>query len=168
LRRLDPQAINAIYARYGADVYRYVRFRLNDELTAEDVTSEVFIKLLDAVKAGRPPQVNIKAWLLATAAHTLTDHLRMKYRRPQVELSEELPATSDDPSVHTERRERTRTLKAALAKLTEEQQHVINLRFNEGYSLEETAALMRKNVNAIKQLQLRALAALNKAIGNIL
>jgi len=168
LRRLDQHVISTVYERYFPDVYRYVRFRLNDELAAEDVASAVFIKLLDAVHAGRPPQTSIKAWLIATAAHTLTDHLRMKYRRPQESLTEDLPAESDDPSADVERHERTRTLKAALAKLTEEQQHVLNLRFNEGYSLEETAALMKKNVNAIKQLQFRALAALNRTIGNML
>ncbi len=167
LHRLDQQMINAIYERYFPDVYRYVRFRLSDESTTEDIVSEVFIKLLDAVQAGRPPQTNIKAWLLATAAHTLTDHLRKLYRHPESELPETLTEMTDEPATTSERRERMRTLKVALAKLTAEQQHVLNLRFNEGYSLEETATLMKKNVNAIKQLQFRALATLNRIIGNM-
>jgi len=59
-----------------------------------------------------------------------------------------------------ENQDRTRFLQRALTRLTKEQQHVLALRFSLNYSLEETAVVMKKNVNAIKQLQYRALAAL--------
>ena len=59
-------------------------------------------------------------------------------------------------------------MKKALTALTEEQQNVITMRFNLGYSLEETANLLKKNVNAVKQLQFRALAALQRALGELL
>jgi RNA polymerase sigma-70 factor, ECF subfamily len=167
LHRLDPQVISAVYERYFPDVYRFVRFRINDEHVAEDISSDVFVRLLDAIHARRPPQTSIRAWLIATAAHALTDHFRKSYRHPTENLPETFPADSDDPSADVEQRERSRRLKEALAVLTEEQQHVLNLRFNEGYSLEETAALMKKNINAIKQLQFRALAALNRKIGKM-
>jgi RNA polymerase sigma-70 factor (ECF subfamily) len=51
--------------------------------------------------------------------------------------------------------------------LTPEQQHVLALRFGQGYSLEETATFMNKNVNAVKALQFRALAALQREIGEV-
>jgi RNA polymerase sigma-70 factor (ECF subfamily) len=51
--------------------------------------------------------------------------------------------------------------------LTAEQQHVLALRFGQGYSLEETAAFMDKNVNAVKALQFRALAALQRELGEV-
>ncbi|MFN2152656.1 MAG: sigma factor-like helix-turn-helix DNA-binding protein, partial [Anaerolineales bacterium] len=41
------------------------------------------------------------------------------------------------------------------------------LRFGDGYSLEETAAVMQKKVNAVKALQFRALAALQRHIGEV-
>jgi RNA polymerase sigma-70 factor (ECF subfamily) len=63
-----------------------------------------------------------------------------------------------------ERREQDSKVRQAVAGLTPEQQHVLALRFSEGLSLEETANVMKKNVNAIKQLQFRALAALNRKV----
>jgi RNA polymerase sigma-70 factor (ECF subfamily) len=167
LKQLDPQAIGAVYDRYFPEVYRFVRYRLNDENTAEDIASDVFVRLLEAVKTGRGPQTNLKAWLLATASHIVTDHLRKAYRRPESELPETLPDGIPDPSQDYEKLERERRLKSAMSTLTDEQQYVVALRFNQGYSLEETADLMKKNVNAVKQLQFRALAALNRALGDM-
>ncbi len=165
LRRLDAQVIQAVYERYFPEVYRYVRYRLGDERAAEDIASDVFVRLLEAARANRAPNSNLRAWLLATAAHITADHFRASYRRPVSDLPDELPNPTDDPPAYAEAHERANQLRTALAGLTEEQQHVINLRFNLGLSLEETAQQMKKNVNAIKQLQLRALAALNRRMG---
>jgi RNA polymerase sigma-70 factor, ECF subfamily len=167
LQRLDPQAISVAYDRYFPEVYRFVRYRLNDEHVAEDIASDVFVRLLEAVRAGRGPQTNLKAWLLATASHIVIDHLRKSYRRPESELPESLPDGIPGPSSDYEKKERDCRLKDAMITLTEEQQIVITLRFNQGYSLEETADVMRKNINSIKQLQFRALAALNRAMGEL-
>jgi RNA polymerase sigma-70 factor (ECF subfamily) len=73
------------------------------------------------------------------------------------------------PSVHFEvdSREQNRMVQSAYARLTAEQQHVIALRFGQGYSLEETANYLKKNVNAVKALQFRALAALQRQIGEV-
>lgn len=167
LRRLDPQGISAIFDRYYPDVFRFVRYRLNDELVAEDIASEVFIRLLEALKSGRGPQSNLKAWLLATASHIATDHLRKKYRRPTEELPDTVADAGPGLPLDYEQKERERRLKNAMSLLTKEQQNVLTLRFNQAYSLEETASLMNKNINAIKQLQFRALAALNRALGDL-
>jgi RNA polymerase sigma-70 factor (ECF subfamily) len=167
LKRLDPQVIGAIYDRYFSDVYRFVCYRLNDEQVAEDISSDVFVRMLEATKAGRGPQTNIKAWLLATASHIVIDYLRKTYRRPETELPESLPDKEPEPSHDYEKTERNRRLKDAMATLTEAQAYVLTLRFNHGYSLEETADLMQKNINSVKQLQFRALAALNRAMGEM-
>src|SRR3972149_7652887 len=91
LHSLDPQAIGTVYDRYYPDVYRFVRYRLNDETIAEDIASEVFVRLLEAIKSGHVPQTSLKAWLLGTASHIVTDHFRQSYRRPTDELAETLP-----------------------------------------------------------------------------
>lgn len=168
LKSLDPHAISAIYDRYFSEVYRFICYRLNDEHTAEDIASDVFVRLLEAVQAGRGPKTNLKAWLLATASHIVIDHLRKAYRRPEGDLTESMADGTPDPSQDYERQERDRRVKKAVSVLTEEQQFVITLRFNQGYSLEETANVMQKNVNSVKQLQFRALAALNRAMGEML
>ena len=90
LQNLDQQAIGAIYDKYFSEIYRYVLYRIGDPTLAEDIASDVFVRLLEAVQGGRPPQTNLKGWLIGTASHAVTDHLRQKYRRPEEEISESI------------------------------------------------------------------------------
>lgn len=167
LRRLDSQAIAAIYDRYFPEVYRYVRYRIGDETTAEDIASDVFVRLLEASRKKQGPQTNLRGWLIATASNVVNDHHRRHYRRPVEALSEATP--DHGPGVHHEvdAREKKRLVQGALAQLTAEQQHVLALRFGQGYSVEETAAFLKKNINAVKALQFRALASLQRQIGEV-
>jgi RNA polymerase sigma-70 factor, ECF subfamily len=168
LKNLDSQVIGAVYDRYFADVYRFVFYRLNDERAAEDISSDIFVRLLEAVKKRRGPRTNLKGWLLSTASHAVTDHLRQAYRHPTEVLPDMIPngaaaALTDE----VDRREMVRSIQQAYVRLTAEQQNVLALRFGDGYSLEETANVMKKSLNAVKALQFRALAALQRNIGEV-
>jgi RNA polymerase sigma-70 factor (ECF subfamily) len=167
LRELDPQAIGAVYDQYFPQIFRYILFRVADRQSAEDLASDVFVRLLEALNRSRGPDVNLKGWLFATASHAVNDHHRRAYRRPLEELLDALPDTSSEVQADYDERERRRNVRNAYQGLTEEQQHVLALRFGQGYSLEETAGLMDKQVNAIKSLQFRALAALQREIGEV-
>ena len=167
LQRLDSQAIGAIYDQYFPEVYRYVRYRINDDRTAEDIASDVFVRLLEATQKKQGPQSSLKGWLIATASHSVNDHLRLQYRRPVEALSDSMADAR--PSIHSEvdAREEKRMVQSAYAQLTSEQQHVLALRFGQGYSIEETAVHLKKNINAVKALQFRALASLQRQIGEV-
>lgn len=165
LQKLDSQAISAVYDQFFPDVYRYVYYRLGDQTVAEDIASDVFVRLLEAVQNRRGPQSNIKGWLISTASHAIADHLRLRYRRPVEAISENHVDGQSSPPAEFDLREQNRSVQQAYAQLTPEQQHVLALRFGDGYSLEETALHMQKNVNAVKALQFRALAALQRQIG---
>ena len=167
LQQLDAQAISAIYDQYFSEVYRYVRYRINDDHTAEDIASDVFVRLLEAAQKKQGPQSSLKGWLIATASHSVNDHLRRQYRRPVEALPDSMP--DGGPSLHAEidAREQNRVVQSAYAQLSAEQQHVLALRFGQGYSLEETATHLKKNVNAVKALQFRALASLQRQIGEV-
>lgn len=167
LRSLNSQAIGAVYDQYFSEVYRYVLYRIGDPTLAEDIASDVFIRLLEAVQSGRGPQTNLKGWLIGTASHIVTDHMRKKYRRREEEIPDSLPDLQPGPASEAAQREQNRMVQSAMSKLTDEQQHVLTLRFGQGYSLEETASFMQKNVNAVKALQFRALAALQREIGEV-
>ena len=168
LKKLDSQVIGAVYDRYFSDVYRFIYYRLSDEQVAEDLSSDVFIRLLEATKKGRSPQTNLKGWLLATASHAVTDHLRQAYRHPKEVLSELIPnGAASSLTDEVDCREMVNSFQKAYTHLSLEQQNVLALRFGDGYSLEETARVMRKNVNAVKALQFRALAALQRTIGEV-
>jgi RNA polymerase sigma-70 factor (ECF subfamily) len=167
LRADDSQVIGAIYDKYFAEVFRYVRYRLNDAHAAEDIASEVFVRFLEALRRRRGPQSNLRAWLISTAAHIVMDHLRRSYRRPTEALPEDILDQGFGPTDEFDRREQSRRFQQAYTDLTSEQQHVLALRFGQGYSLDETAAVMQKNVNAVKALQFRALAALQRSMGEV-
>lgn len=168
LQKLDPQVITAVYDRYFPDVYRYVYYRLGDQQLTEDITSDVFVRLLEAVTSKHGPRSSLKGWLLSTAFNVVTDHLRRKYRRPTEELPEMMIDDFAIPvSDEVEHRQKTDAVRTAFTQLTSEQQHVLSLRFGDGYSLEDTATLMNKKVNAIKALQFRAVASLQRLVGEV-
>jgi RNA polymerase sigma-70 factor, ECF subfamily len=166
-QNLNSKSISAIYDKYFPDVYRYVRYRLNDQYIAEDITGDVFVRLLQALQNKRGPRSNLKAWLLATASHIVTDHIRRSYRRPTEVLPEDVIDPASLPGEEYDKQEQVRNFRQAFSRLTPDQQHVLSLRFGDGYSLEETASVMKKNVNAVKALQFRALATLQRNIGDV-
>ena len=166
LQGLDPEMISAIYDRYFPEVYRFVCYRLNNEHAAEDIASDVFIRLIEALHASRGPQSNLRSWLYSTASHIVNDHLRKTYRQPQSELQEMIPDKAAALDLDYERQDVENRLKEAMTVLTEDQQYVLTLRFSQGFSLEDTAITMNKNVNAVKQLQFRALSALHRILND--
>lgn len=167
LRELDAKAIGAVYDQYFSEIYRYTLYRIGDQVLAEDIASDVFVRLLEAVKSGRAPRTNLRGWLIGTASHIVADHMRKKYRRPEEQISESLPDLQPGPVSEVDQREQNRIVQSAYAQLTPDQQQVLALRFGQGYSLEETAAFMNKNVNAVKALQFRALSSLQREIGEV-
>jgi RNA polymerase sigma-70 factor, ECF subfamily len=169
LRDLNPEVISAIHNLYFADVYRFALFRIGDEGHAEDITSEAFTRLLEAVHGKRGPKTNIKGWLIGTTSNLVNDYFRKKYAHQEDELSGELMMESDnDPITILESRHDQSYIRAAMNELTGEQQKVIALRFSSELSLRETAEIMGKKINAVKALQFRALASLRKKIEDVI
>lgn len=164
LRALDPAAIGSLHDQYYPELYRYARFRLGDPALAEDTASEAFVRLLEAVQAGRGPKSSARGWLFGTLRHMIDDHYRAHYARPvETGLVEDL-SHDGGPAEAVEDEEQRQKVRAALERLTAEQQHVLALRFSAGYNLEETAGLMGRNANAVKALQFRALQSLRRAL----
>ncbi len=160
LRDLEPQAITQAHSEYFPIVYRYACYRLGDDTVAEDLASETFIRLLESLHAGRGPDTSLRGWLMGTISNLINDYFRQVYNKPTEPLGEAMPDQSGDPVSQSERSDQQAALRKALSNLTTDQQHVLALRFGSGCSLAETAEIMRKNTNTIKQLQFRALVAL--------
>ena len=166
-RQMDHIALGQIHDRFYPEVYRYVRFRLDDEQACEDITSEVFLRLLDALNKRRGPVQNLRGWLIGTASNIVNDTLRQRYRQPEQDLDGKPEAGLIDeatPDGAWEISWEHEQVRNAISQLTDEQRQVLALRFSEERSLEETAKLTGKNVNAVKALQFRALAALRRWI----
>lgn len=167
LRNLDSHSIGAIYDTYFSEIYRYVLYRISDDSIAEDIASDVFVRLMEASQKKQGPQTNLRGWLIATASNAVNDHHRRQYRRPVEALSDAMRDEGQNIHAEIDSREQNRLVQDAITQLTDEQQNVLALRFGQGYSIEETAAVMRKNINAIKALQFRALASLQRQMGEV-
>lgn len=163
-RQLDPEALAAVHDSYYPAVYRYIRYRVSDDTAAEDLTSEVFTRLLTALRDRNAPQNTLQGWLFGVAARVVSDHHRQHYRKPQVALVESLASLDDTPGQAFEALMSREALHAALAELNDDQQRVLALRFGSDLPIREVAALMGKTEGAVKQLQARAVAALSRRL----
>jgi RNA polymerase sigma-70 factor (ECF subfamily) len=162
---LDPQTMAGYHDQYYPVIYRYVCYRLQDDQVCEDITSEVFMHLLNALVEGKENIRNVRAWLLGAASNLVNDHLRGKYRKPLEHLDDhEHIAGNMSPEREAEHHFKQRDLRSAMQQLTTEQQNVVALRFSQDMSLNETAQVMGKSLNAVKVLQFRAIAALRRLL----
>ncbi len=174
----DSVAFGRIYQNYVDQVYSYVSFRVRETELAEDLTQEVFVQALRALKNYKW-RGSIAPWLLSIARNTLIDHWRRRSRRPERPMSAVELADESDDWAHIERMavstddsdlaradtslEREQMV-AAASQLTELQQQVLALRFASGLSIRETAEVMGKTEGAIKNLQHHAVKALRRRL----
>lgn len=158
----DTNALSILYREHVQAVYRYTLLRVQNANIAEDLTSEIFIKVVEALPRykhrGRP----FGAWVMKIAHDHVVDYYRRQKRRPITTLNDTLPSKDVPVESTTETQETVSKLYEHLAQLSEKQRIVIQYRFIEGWSLAKTAALMKTSINAVKALQHRALRTLNQ------
>lgn len=161
-RAFDTLALGEIHDRFYQPLYRFVSFRVADRDLVEDFVSEVFTRLLAALKSHRGPDRNLGGWLFQVASHVINDHRRKQHRHPEVGL-DELPRSASEPlDEHAERTEVRQRLTAAVDDLTDDQATVLALRYASDLPIREVARVMSKSEGAIKQLQSRAIARLSR------
>jgi len=163
-RQYDGQALAEIYDRYAESIYRYLWRFLGDAVLAEDLTSEVFVKLLAVLDTKRAPRHHLQGWLYRVARNLAMDWFREQAKGRTLALDEELVDGGESPSSALEKEENHQQLRWAISKLTASQQQVVLLRFGEGLKLEEVAQIMDKSEGAIKLLQYRATRRLKKLL----
>lgn len=158
IRRHDQAALGEVHERYFDQIYHYINYRLNDPDVAADLAGEVFLALINALKNGKPPKTSLTGWLYAVARNLAADYLKKQVRT--LPLIEDLVADTPSLAEQAHLAQLAPVIKQAMKQLTEDQQHVIALRFGQEMSLAETAEIMDKSVGAVKALQHRALASL--------
>ena len=158
----DPEAWQAIFEAHYRSVFTFVRFRLGHPEEAEDIASQVFEIAYTRVDHFDYRGAPIGAWLFGIARNLVRDTVKKRVRRgPEEELVEAIAPTEPDASVTIDLRG---DLTSAMAALTEDQRTVLSLRFLLDKSVEETARLMDRSEDAVKNLQRRALAAMQRAM----
>jgi RNA polymerase sigma-70 factor (ECF subfamily) len=164
VRRLDPAALEEVHDTFYPAIFRYISYRVGDLQTAEDLTSEVFTRLLSAVRDRSAPKNTLKGWLYGVASRVVADHHRKSYRIQQVELSQAIESSTPGPAEAVSNKQNLEALHVAMKELTQDQQEVIALRFGYEMPIREVAQLMGKSEGAIKQLQARAVASLSRIL----
>jgi len=159
----DTEAFAQLYDASMARVYRYVFFRVSDQQTAEDLTSQVFLKAWEKLDSYRPKGPFL-SWLYAIARNTVIDHYRTQKQTVSLEDAGPLVADIDGLEDVMEFHFEMKSVQAAMQQLTGEQQEVLILRFIADYDTDEIARRMDKSQGAVRALQMRALQALAKVI----
>jgi RNA polymerase sigma-70 factor, ECF subfamily len=165
IRRMDAQALTQVFDLYASSIYKYAFRHCGNAIIADQIVGDVFAKLLEQLSQGNGPNSNIRSYLFEIAHHQIVDEVRHYNRTTSIEKVEFSlhDAKYTDLAVEDEMLMDV-VLRAIENDLTENQRHVIILRFMEGFSLKETAQIMGKSVTNIKVTQNRAVAAIRKAL----
>jgi RNA polymerase sigma-70 factor (ECF subfamily) len=162
----DSEAFGQLYDHYQGSVYRFVYYRTRSQTLAEDLTSETFLRALRNMSGFRWQGKDFGAWLMTIARNLCTDHYKAGRTR--------LEQTTDDMSAHDDATEGPENAVLAgltndvlldgLRQLSDEQRDCLIMRFLQGLSIAETAAVLGRSDGAVKQLQLRGVRNLAKLI----
>ena len=164
-QRGEVNAIGRLYDRHRESIFRYLYIRLDDRPLAEDMTGDVFLRMLDALPRYRMQGLPFRAWLYRIAHNLLVDYFRKMNHQATVPLDAvEEQGTDDNPDRTIEQILLSERLQAALTCLEPTQCEVVVLRFLAGLSLQETALTLGKTEAAIKALQHRGLSGLRQAL----
>ncbi len=150
----DPAGLHFLYVAFAPDVQRYVASFVQDHHEAEDITQNVFAKLMTAIGKYERREVPFAAWILRVARNAALDHMRARRTIPTEEVR-----VADNGNVQTSL-DRGRDLRQALEGLPEDQREVLVLRHIVGLSPTEIATTLGKTESSVHGLHHRGRRAL--------
>lgn len=162
------EAFAGLYEAYYDKIYRYVMFKTGDTLEAEDLTEEVFLRMLESIGSFKWQGYPFTSWLFRIAHNLVIDYYRKAGRQKKTSLDDAMRVVGSD-GVDVDRKLdielSIKEVKDAMGGLTHLQQEVLSLRFAGGLSVAETAEAMGKKENAVKALQHAAIKKLRTLLG---
>jgi RNA polymerase sigma-70 factor, ECF subfamily len=163
----EREALEELYLLHFDRVYSYLHMTVGNRHDAEDLTTQTFLKMLEAIGRFRWRRAPFSAWLFRIAHNLAMDHFRATRRwQPEEEVPE--PEGAEESSAEEVALEAIgrRSMLDLIESLSAEQQQVLTLKFVFGFSNGEAAAILGKTEGAVKSLQHRALASLQKQIAS--
>ena len=145
-----------LYEHFYDKIFRYVRFKSGNATEAEDITEEVFLRMLESITSFKWQGYPFSSWLFRIAHNLVVDHFRRTGRQktaPIESVSGTIGATSHDIDSYLDTQLSMEQVSEAITGLTKLQREVLSLRFAGGLSVRETAQALGKNENAVKALQ---------------
>ncbi len=161
----DKQAVSTLYEAYAQAIFRYISYRVESDMLAEDLTAEVFLRMVQGLPRYQDSGAPFGAWLYRIAATQVADHYRHNRRTAVEPISEEQPTDDTDPLGKAAKKEEQEQLRRALAALPEDYQTLLIMRFMQQLPHSEVASVLKKSEAAIRVMQHRALQALAKELG---
>jgi len=162
----ERAALEELYLLHFDRIYSYLHLSVANRHDAEDLTTQTFLRMLESIRSFRWGTAPFAAWLFRIAHNLAMDHFRAG-RRWQPE--DEVPEPEDGGAESAETQALESIGRASMLELIEilslDQQQVLTLKFLFGFSNGEAAAILGKTEGAVKSLQHRALAALQKQLG---
>ena len=152
----EPEALSALYDRYGRLVFSLALNALGNAATAEEVTQDVFLRLWDKAATYRSDQGQVNTWLSRITRNRAIDMLRQQRVRPEQHSVEwaEVPDASapqiEGPEEEVARASEQQRVRAAVAQLPEEQRQVLALAFFQGYSHSQIATALGQPLGTVK------------------
>ncbi|MCP5100698.1 MAG: sigma-70 family RNA polymerase sigma factor [Chloroflexi bacterium] len=159
-------AIGDLYDGHHTQIFRYVWSRVRERPLAEDLTGEIFTRMVTHLPTYQDQQVPFRAWLYRIARNLIVDHFRKEDGRitTPLDTATQIPDTQRPPDVIVADQMAVESVQAAMTQIDPQQREVVILRFIVGMSLQEVAETLDKSVAAIKSLQHRGLKACRVAL----
>jgi RNA polymerase sigma-70 factor, ECF subfamily len=161
----DRDALEELYLRHFDRIYGYLHMTVGNRHDAEDLTTQTFLRMLEAIGRFRWGASPFSAWLFRIAHNLAMDHFRSRRRwQPEEEVPE--PPGTEQASAEEEalRSLSTRNMFDLIEGLSDDQRQVLILKFVFDFSNAETGAVLDKTEGAVKSLQHRALVSLQRQI----
>jgi RNA polymerase sigma-70 factor (ECF subfamily) len=165
-QRGDSEAVSQLYQAYASRIYRYITYRVSLVTDAEDLTGEVFVRMVEGLPRYRDIGNPFDAWLFRIASARVADFHRKRGRRPVTDLSDRMTDSNPLPEEQLLQQQEEEELRTALRQLSKDDQKVLILRFVERKSHQDVATIINKSVSAVKSIQHRALLRLATLLGS--
>lgn len=155
-------ALGTLYDQHYQPIFRFIWSRVKDQATAEDLTGELFVRMVYSLPDYRADGTPFRAWLYRIARNLVTDHHRKYGRHEALDLTQTAvtSVSEEDPMQLIDMKLTAESVQQALARIDPAQREVVELRFLAGLSLQEVADTLDKTVAAVKALQHRGLSTL--------
>ena len=164
----DATSFAGLYERFHDKIFRYVYFKTGNPNDAEDITEDVFLRMLESINSFRWKGHPFSSWLFRIAHNLIVDHFRKRSRQkntPLDDAGELAGASSHDLEADLDIKLSVERVQSAMKGLTDLQKEVMSLRFAAGLSVRETAEAVGKRENAVKALQHAAIKKLRVLLG---
>jgi RNA polymerase sigma-70 factor (ECF subfamily) len=161
----NKEAVSILYEAYTQSIFQYIFYRVDSKQIAEDMTAEVFLRMIRGLPGYQDQGLPFGAWLFRIAANQLADYYRENKRITFTLISDEYRSDETDPFERLDKKEERARLHQALQQLPFDYQNILVLRFIRNLSHTEVAMILDKSEVNVRTLQHRALSALAKVMG---